>query len=231
MVTTNEIVRNVLSQEEKNTTHDYLRYLGYANRGLKVLTYDVLGATKVVLLEVSSALKIDLPGDYVDYTFVGVVGNDGVVQPLGAKGDIPKIGTGNALIKNSQFFTGTNGAVFGAGGGQNMLGYYQPQIDADNNQMLFAATQNGTVIYLEYISDGRAEGGQTIVHEYAEEALHAWIHWKSIQFKRNVSRVDKDTARREFKNEKRLAVARFSSFTKEEALQSIRKGFKQAPKL
>jgi hypothetical protein len=38
-------------------------------------------------------------------------------------------------------------------------------------------------------------------------------------------------ARKDYFNEKRLARARLSSFTKEEALQQIRKGFKQSPKL
>jgi len=97
--------------------------------------------------------------------------------------------------------------------------------------MIFAATNVGDVIYLEYISDGRAEGGQTQVHEYAEEALSAFIYWKAVQRRRGIPRSEKLDARSEYYNQKRLAVARFASFTKEEALQSMRKGFKQSPKL
>ena len=57
MVTTDTIVKDLLSQEGKNTTHDYLRYLNIANKGLKELVFDVLGSIKVDLLEVSDALR------------------------------------------------------------------------------------------------------------------------------------------------------------------------------
>jgi hypothetical protein len=83
---------------------------------------------------------------------------------------------------------------------------------------------------MEYISDGRGKGGHYIVHPYAEEALRSYIFWKGIQRKRGVSATDKELARRDFYNEKRLSNSRMKAFTKEQALQQIRKGFKQSPK-
>jgi hypothetical protein len=232
MITLNTIVNDVLSEMGMNTTHNYARLLNIANKGLRTLTFDVLGKSKVVLLTVDSDLRIDLPTDFIDYTFVGVVGNDGWVQTLGARDDIPKYGTGNLLIQNEEYFAGFNGGVFGAGGGQNLLGYYQPQIDQDNNQMIFAAKAVGSVIYLEYISDGSvATTNETVVPEYAEEALNAYVYWKAIQKRRGATAIEKQMARKDWFNEKRLAVARTSSFTKEEALTASRKGFKQSPKL
>jgi hypothetical protein len=41
---------------------------------------------------------------------------------------------------------------------------------------------------------------------------------------------EKMRARQEYYNERRLANARLKSFTKEEALKTIRKNFKQSPK-
>jgi len=231
MVTLDTVVRDVMSEMGMNTTHEYARYLNIANKGLKTLTYDVLGETKVTLLTVDSDLRVDLPVGFVDYTFVGVVGNDGWVYPLGAKGNIPKTGTGNVLIQQEEYFTGQYGQVFGAGGGQNLLGYYQPQIDYDNFQMIFAAKAAGSVIYLEYISDGRATNNETVVPEYAEEALTAYIYWKAIQKRRGIPQNEKWQARKDWFNEKRLARARTAGFTKDEALSVIRKGFKQAPKI
>jgi len=230
MVTTDAIVRDILNQEGRNTTHNYLRYLNYANKGLKELTYDVLGETKIVLLEIDSTLRIDLPAGFIDYTFVGVLGNDGYTHPLGAKGDIPKYGTGNLLIQSDGAYFNNFGGVFGQGGGQNHNGYYQPQIDMENMQMIFGAKAVGEVIYLEYISDGRVAGNNTVVPEYAEEALSAYIYWKAIQRVRGVAQNEKWEARKEYYNQKRLARARTCSFTKQEALATIRKGFKQAPK-
>ena len=42
---------------------------------------------------------------------------------------------------------------------------------------------------------------------------------------------DKMVAKSEYYNQKRLARARMQGFTKEEALQTTRKAFKQSPKL
>ena len=98
--------------------------------------------------------------------------------------------------------------------------------------MIFAAKAVGEVIYLEYISDGRVDTtNETVVPEYAEEALNAYVYWRGIQKVRGVPQNEKYQARKDWFNEKRLAVARACSFTKEEALQSMRKGFKQAPKI
>lgn len=230
MVTTSAIVRDILNQEGRNTTHNYLKYLNYANKGLKELTYDVLGQTKIVLLEIDSALRIDLPTGFIDYTFVGVLGNDGYLHPLGSRRNIPEYGTGNLLIQSDGAYFNNFGGVFGQGGGQNQNGYYQPQIDMDNMQMIFGAKNVGDVIYLEYISDGRVTGNNTVVPEYAEEALMAWIYWKSIQRIRGVPQNEKWEARKEYYNQKRLAVARTCSFTKQEALETIRKGYKSSPK-
>ena len=59
----------------------------------------------------------------------------------------------------------------------------------------------------------------------------SFIHWKTIQRKRGINQGEKEAARRDWYNEKRLAIARLSKFTKEEALQTTRKAFKQSPKL
>ena len=42
---------------------------------------------------------------------------------------------------------------------------------------------------------------------------------------------EKMVAKKEYYNQKRLARARMQSFNKQEALQTTRKAFKQAPKL
>jgi len=237
MVTLDSIVKNLLSQEGRNTTHDYLRLLNIANKGLQELTFDVLGQTKIEVLEVSSALRIDLPTDFVDYTFVGLVGDDGRLKPLGHRNNIPLVGTQNTVTPPVErtAYDDENvpgmGGVFGVGGGQNFNGYYAPQIDTANNQMIFTSIAAGKFIYLEYITDGRAVDGETIVHPYAEEALSAYIYWKSIQRRRSAPMNEKEMARRDYYNERRITRSRIQSFTKEEAMQVVRKGFKQSPKL
>jgi hypothetical protein len=91
-VTVDEVVRSLLIQEGQNTQANYLRYLDIAHRGMKELTFDVLGSVQVTLLTVSSALRADLPEDYVDFTFLGVIDSYGRLQPIGDRKNIPKVG-------------------------------------------------------------------------------------------------------------------------------------------
>ena len=56
------------------------------------------------------------------------------------------------------------------------------------------------------------------------------MYYRLIERKANVPAGEKSRARQEYYNERRLANARLKSFTKEEALKTIRKNFKQSPK-
>lgn len=230
-ITLDDIVKDVLSDQEKYTTHEYLRLLNMAHRGLKELVFDILGSRKVDLLEVSSSLRIDLPSDYVDYIFVGLVGSDGRISPLGFRTNIPLVGTQNTQTPPVEDVGYINGGVFGYGGGQNTNGYYSPIVDEDNGQMILTSISAGKFIYLEYLSDGMSDTGDTVVHPYAAEALISFVHWKDVQYKSSFSSNEKYSRRSEYYNEKRKARARMKAFTKEEALQQARKGFKQAPKI
>jgi hypothetical protein len=243
-VTVDEVVRTLLIQQGENTTHNYLRHLQLAHSGLKELTFDILGDIQIAVLTIGNTLRVDLPEDYVDYTFIGLVDSRGRLRPLGNSSRIPGKGTDNTLTPQysttfgNEYFNGAinldsrhRGAIYGIGGGQNQHGQYRPSIDRENWQMVFTSIAAGEQIYMEYTSDGRAKGGRNVIHPYAEEALKAYVYWKSIQRKRGQSGQEKELARRDYYNEKRLANQRMKAFTKEEALQQIRTGFKQAPKM
>jgi len=230
-ITVDQIVRNVLGDAAKSTTHGYLRLLNIANRGLKELTFDILGAIKIDVITVDSELRIDLPSDFVDYTFIGVVNSKYQLEPLAINQRIPAISDNNVHTQPPAEYDYFRGGIFGVGGGQNKNGYYVPEIDYVNWQLVLSSVSSGTTIYFEYISDGSQTGGLNVVHPYAEEALMAWVHWKSIATKRGVPANAIMLARSEYYNEKRKARARLSSFTKEELLNQVRKGFKQAPKI
>lgn len=73
-------------------------------------------------------------------------------------------------------------------------------------------------------------GNRPMVHKFCEEALRCYIYYKYVQRKRGIPANEKQMAKRAFFNEKRLARARMMSFSKETALQTSRKAFKQSPK-
>jgi hypothetical protein len=68
------------------------------------------------------------------------------------------------------------------------------------------------------------------IHRFCEEALRCYIYYKFIQRKRGIPANEKQMAKRAYYNEKRLARARMMSFSKETAMQTSRKAFKQSPK-
>jgi hypothetical protein len=65
---------------------------------------------------------------------------------------------------------------------------------------------------------------------YAEEALRCYMYYKLCERKSTVPANEKARARAEYYNERRKAKARLSNFSKDEALRTIRKNFKLAPK-
>jgi hypothetical protein len=231
LITLEQIVKDLLAEQGHYTTHDYLRLLHIANRGLRELTFDVLGKTKVTILEVNSSMKIDLPSDYVDYEFVGVVNEDYRLEPLGMQRRIPLTGDVNDNTEFDDSYHFILGGIYGLGGGQNKNGYYAPTVDLENGTMTLASMYTGATVYLEYISDGSVTDGLTVIHPYAAEALLAWTYWRSIHKNRSIAQSERQAAKADYFRERRVARARLKSFTKEEALQQFRKGFKQSPKL
>tara|TARA_R100000329_G_scaffold151289_1_gene146790 strand:+ start:220 stop:933 length:714 start_codon:yes stop_codon:yes gene_type:complete len=231
-----EIVNDVIIEEGKNSENDFLRYFKLALNGLKELHFDVGGGIRTVELTVNSdTLTVDLPADYVKYTKIGVYGNDGDVHPLGIRNEKSLINTAanSKTVSDDELHPTYFEYVqeFGLGGGNNTNGYYK--FDPENSTIQFTSDLSGKKIILEYISNSliHPDKGEVVVHEFAAEALRSYIFWKSIQRKRNVNPNDKVSARNEYYNNKRLARARLLSFTKQEALQTTRKSFKQSPKL
>jgi hypothetical protein len=84
-------------------------------------------------------------------------------------------------------------------------------------------------VYLEYIAD-EARAASPTIHVYAEQALRSYIYYHLVERKSNVPLGEKGRARQEYYNERRLANSRLKSFSKDEALKTIRKNFKQSPK-
>ena len=118
------------------------------------------------------------------------------------------------------------GRLYGVGGGY-AVGEYR--LNLDDNRIEIKMESSGSEVVLEYIAD-EARSTDPEVHVYAEEALRCYIYYKAVERKSSVPANEKARARAEFYNERRKANARLSNFTKQEALATIRRNFKQAPK-
>tara|TARA_R100001015_G_C4624762_1_gene183022 strand:- start:1412 stop:2302 length:891 start_codon:yes stop_codon:yes gene_type:complete len=123
-------------------------------------------------------------------------------------------------------YQGGLGRLYGTGGG-HMQGEYR--INLDQNRIEVDTSNDVAEVVLEYISD-EARSTNPVIHVYAEEALRTYIYYKLCERKSTVPANEKARARSEYYNERRKAKARLSNFSKEEALKTIRKNFKLAPK-
>jgi len=208
-----------------------------ALRGIRDLGFDIMKRIKAANLNVSATNTVTLPADYVDLLKIGIVGEDGLVYVFGENknknllannaGDLPDylLGYSDFIYRNFVNST-TDGRLYGYGGG-HYSGEYR--INLGENRIELTLGTGTSTVYIEYIAD-EALAENPSVHVYAEQAIRAYIYYHLVERKSNVPAVEKARARQEYYNERRLANARLKSFSKEEALKTIRKNFVQSPK-
>lgn len=132
----------------------------------------------------------------------------------------------NSYIFRNYIHGDDAGRLYGIGGGKY---YGEFRVNLDQNRIELKTNSNLSELVIEYVAD-EARSTNPRVHVYAEEALRAYIYYRIIERKSSVPANEKARARAEYYNERRRANSRMKSFTKEEALKTIRKNFKQAPK-
>jgi len=121
---------------------------------------------------------------------------------------------------------GASNGLYGIGGGHLEGGF---RFNLDQNRIELESNESISEVVIEYVAD-EARSKNPSIHVYAEEALMSYMYYKIIERKSSVPANEKARARQEYYNERRKANARMKSFTKEEALKTIRKNYKQSPK-
>ena len=249
-VTLDSVVKNVISDSHGSSTHEYLRMLQWGIRGIKKFNFDITSSFKSVEIPVTSTGTIDLPSDFVDYIVIGSVIAGRVIdltynrrlnmnQVFNSCGQPELIDRGTnsrqipGIFADATWYfynyrNGQNlGQIFGFGGLKDGEGY---RIDEDRGIIQFSNNMVGSIIYLEYLTDGLSPSGDTLVHVHTEEALIQWIHWKRIEHKAGMAESKIERKKRAFKDEYRLAKERLRSFTGDEFLDAVRRNYSQAIK-
>lgn len=235
--TLDSVIKEHLIEIQDNTQASYFINLRRAIACLRILSMDVNGSTRYVELDIQDNNTVDLPNDFMDYKFIGV-NVSGRLIPLGLDNTLsPQLPVNDCgeeqnyiSIDTASGIVGTYNPIYGAGGGNNRFGYYR--MDYENSRIVLnIGNLPAATLVLEYIVDPSLIDGTHYVHSYEVEAVLAYLKWKSIDSARNRNLGEKDRARADWYNEKRLAKLRHKSFTLDEALQSLRKSFKQSPKL
>ena len=168
----------------------------------------------------NAASAVDSDGDGVYDRIDSKTGTSG--SPSSA--DSLSQGFNSYIFRN--YVYGASNALYGIGGGHTQG---QFRVNLDQNRIEVDTASGTSELVIEYVAD-EARSKNPSVNVYAEEALMAYMYYKIIERKASVPANEKARARQEYYNERRKANARIKSFTKEEAMKTIRKNYKQAPK-
>lgn len=234
----NDFILAIDNDDYANNVSDVI-IRNYALRGIREMGFDILRRVKSVKVSVDQALgTVALPEDFVDMIRIGILGSDGLIYVFGEnknmnmletepKAAVPDYLNGfESYVFKNWVSEISDGGVYGIGGG-HLPGEYR--MNYEFNRIELASNSGVSELILEYIAD-EARSENPTIHIYAEEALRAYIYYKIIEKKANVPFAEKSRARQQYYNELRLANARLKTFTKDEALKTIRKNFKQSPK-
>ena len=234
----NDYIMSIDDDDYGSNASDYM-LRQYALRGIREFGFDISHNIKTTLLNVNQALgTVDLPADYVDMVKIGQLGNDGLVyvfaenpnmtilvnEPADA---IPNYLVGfDSYVFRNFLYENTAGRLYGLGGGQGAGEY---RINLVENRIEISLLSDTTQVVLEYICD-EAKSDNPAVPVYAEQALRAYMYYRTIERKASVPMGEKQRARAEYYNERRLANSRLKSFNKFDALSTSRRNFRLSPK-
>lgn len=174
-------------------------------------------------INMSQAYKTDSNGNVIDSD------SDGVFDRVNDKAYPNLIASSrgyDSYVFQNYLSENTYGSLYGLGGG-HYSGEYR--MNYEQNRIEISSSDNYTQVVVEYIAD-QARSVNPSIHIYAENALRSYIYYHIVERKSSVPYNEKMRARQEYYNERRLANARLKSFSKEEALKTIRKNFKLSPK-
>lgn len=211
----------------------------YALRGIREFGMDISANIKSVLLDVNEQYGyVEIPCDLLALTKIGQIGSDGLVYVLAENKNmnllenypadsVPDYLLGfDSYVFRNFLFEGTTGRLYGMGGGQGAGEY---RVNWAENRIEVSMLSATTQVLIEYISD-EAKCENPSVPTAAEEALRAYIYYKTLERKASVPMGEKQRARSEYYNQLRLANSRMKSFSKNDALQIIRRNFRLSPK-
>lgn len=183
----------------------------------------------------SRKYEVDAAGDATNETIDSQEGPLDIAANLilDRQNDKTSTSNGNAdsgdldyYIFENYLYQGGLGRLYGIGGGKRAGDY---RINLDQNRIEIDTNTSTAEVIIEYIAD-EARSTNPVIHVYAEEALRCYVYYKICERKSTVPANEKARARSEYYNERRKAKARLSNFSKTEALRTIRKNFKLAPK-
>lgn len=216
--------------------HKYFKLWHIAFRGMTELGLDFFYQVASFKLPVNANLTVNLPPNYLQWTKVGILNSKGEIVPLAYNSKLTTYADqlpdrltktqDNSLwtwynYNNLIFYNYWDGQVFtnlyGIPSGAPFVGDFK--IDNDNGLIVLDEQFCWDYVMLECVVSPK-EGGEYYVPVQFKEAIISYLRWKdiiSLPTSRRGSLGDKEQRRREYFNDRRLAIARWKPTSLEEA--------------
>lgn len=214
----------------------YFRLFHLAFRCMEDLGLDFFYQIKTVKLPVNANKTVTLPGDFMQYTKLGILNGLGELVPLRYNEKLTTFADlqPNRIAQTSasnfmnyysfsspvffNFWDGTSmGNMYGLPGGYIYGGGFK--IDIANGVILLDAAFNWNGLVLEYVASPEA-GKEYYIPVAFRETVIAWLAWKDIanrQSRSHMSLGDKQTRRHEYFEARRRGVSKFRPFYLDQA--------------
>jgi hypothetical protein len=214
--------------EAELSNHKYYKLWHLSFRALTELGLDAFYSVRSVKLPVSANLTVPIPADYLNYSKIGVLNEQGEIIPMGVNNKLTVAfdlqptrleQTQDNTIPTQLDEQGMWWYNYWNGGGfSNLYGYPSGspfmgsfKIDNANGVIVLSETFPYSYIMLEYVASPK-EGGEYYIPIQFKEAVIAYLAWKdirSIPIKTHVQNNSVAARRHDFYNERRLAIARY----------------------
>lgn len=237
-ITLDSVVLDYLNEAEYSN-HKYFRLWHIAFRGLEDLGLDFFYQVKAVKLPINSNLTVNLPADYLNWTKVGVLNDRGEIIPLYYNDKLTTYADlqserltktqDDNLVDWSEWGTSTwfnfwNGYnfvnIYGVPSGAPFVGNFK--IDTNNGIILLNESFSYEYLMLEYVSSP-TQGEEYYLPVQFREALISWLRWKdaiSTNVKTHVQNSSIGMRRKDYYNDRRLAIAKWKPIRQSEMYQS-----------
>lgn len=214
--------------EAELSNHKYFKLWHIAFRGLTELGLDAFYVVKSVKLPVNANLTVTLPADYLSYSKVGVLNQQGEIITMSVNNNLTvafdlspnrleQTQDNSIPTQLSQngiwWFNWWNGNgysnIYGLPSGSPFIGSFK--IDNANGVIVLSENFSYPYVMLEYTASPQ-EGGEYYLPIQFKEALIAYLRWKdniSINVKTHVANSNIQMRRHDYFNERRLAIARY----------------------
>lgn len=230
---------NAYLDEAEQSVHKFFKLWNIAVRGVHELGLDFFFQIRSVKLPINANKTVTLPADCLKYSKIGVLNDRGEIIPLRFNEKLTYFADQlpdriektqdntipNAFVNNSPvWYNYWNGyaytPVFGLPSGSPFVGSFK--IDEHNGIILLDENFIYEYLLLEYIASPK-QGEIYYIPIQFKEAIISYLRWKDIistNAKTHVANANIMWRRKEYYNDRRLALARFRPYYLDQAYMS-----------